>query len=137
MTNPSLQRMALMQLLSVSNIMKLHNRLYDKTGGSLGLRDVYALNSCVESVFQTFEGKDLYPDIEDKITCLCYLIIRNHPFIDGNKRAGIAALLVFSKIAGIELCYSQQELEELGIGIAYGSISFGEVGDWVKAHKKQ
>ena len=79
-------------------VIKIHSILISKTGGMDGVRDENLLDSALKTPFQTFEGKDLYPEILDKASQLCYSLIKNHPFADGNKRIGIHLTLLFLMI---------------------------------------
>lgn len=74
-----------MKYISINYIQKLHEKMIDTTGGSYGIRDIELLKSAVENSKSTFDGKDLYPEIEDKCANICYNLINNHAFIDGNK----------------------------------------------------
>ncbi|WP_253728857.1 type II toxin-antitoxin system death-on-curing family toxin [Treponema sp. OMZ 857] len=89
-------------------VVKIHRSLIEKTGGMDGIRDAQLLDSALKTPFQTFGGNNLYPDILDKASQLCYSLIENHPFIDGNKRIGVHLMLLFLKLNNIEVNYSQQ-----------------------------
>ena len=80
---------------SIEQILMLHTQLIEQTGGSNGVRDYNLLESAVETPFQSFGGKELYPTIQAKAVRLGYGLIKNHPMIDGNKRIGAHAMLVF------------------------------------------
>ncbi|UTC67122.1 MULTISPECIES: type II toxin-antitoxin system death-on-curing family toxin [unclassified Treponema] len=112
-----------MNFFSEAQVLKIHSSLIAKTGGIDGIREFNLLDSSLKSVFQTFDGRELYPEILDKAVQLCYSIIKNHPFLDGNKRIGIHLSLVFLKINGIDLHYTQEELIDFGFGIASGKIN--------------
>ena len=88
-------------------VVKLHSSLISATGGMEGVRDANLLDSALKTPFQTFGGNDLYPDILDKASQLCYSLIENHPFADGNKRIGVHLTLLFLKLNNVELKYSQ------------------------------
>ena len=81
--------------LSKPQILLLHEQLLEATGGSSGLRDEGMLDSALNAPFQTFGGEDVYPSIQQKATRLCFGLVKNHPFVDGNKRIGAHAMLVF------------------------------------------
>ena len=86
-------------------VVKLHSSLIEKTGGLDGVRDENLLDSTLKSPFQTFGGNDLYPEILDKAAQLCYSLIQNHPFVDGNKRIGVH--LIYDKdFCGYEHFYN-------------------------------
>ena len=107
-----------------------------ETGGSSVLRDKGALESAIYHAFASFEGKDLYPSIEEKAARQAYGIIRNHPFLDGNKRTGLFVMLIFLELNGTKLDFSQSELVSLGIGIADGNIDSGKITKWIFGHKR-
>ena len=81
-----------MRRLSLGEVLTLHQRLLDQTGGAQGLRDLGALESTVAQPRMTFGGEDLYPDLPMKTAALGFSLIQNHPFIVGNKRVGHAAM---------------------------------------------
>jgi len=126
-----------MKKLDPAQVLYLHNLMSNATGGSPGLRDRAALESAIYHSYASFEGKDLYPSIEEKGARQAYGIIRNHPFIDGNKRTGLFVMLVFLELNRIELDFKQSELVYLGAGIADGSINPKQIIEWVLKHKKK
>jgi death-on-curing protein len=75
-----------MRYLSISEVFELHDRIITSTGGFRGVRDLNALESAVNQPRQTFDQKDLYSDIVTKAAALCFSLVMNHPFVDGNKR---------------------------------------------------
>ena len=117
-------------------VIKLHSTLISKTGGIDGVRDDNLLDSALKTPFQTFGGKDLYPEILDKASQLCYSLIENHPFTDGNKRIGVHLTLLFLKINNIELTYSQKELIEFGLSVAAGNMNKDDIKQWLINHKR-
>jgi len=116
--------------------VKIHSSLIAKTGGTDGVRDENLLDSALKTPFQTFGRNDLYPDILEKASQLCYSLIENHPFVDGNKRIGVHLTLLFLKLNNIESDYSQQELIDFGLEVASGKISKDDIKEWRIAHKK-
>lgn len=120
--------------LTTQHIIQMHNMLIAETGGSKGLRDENLLSSSLANPFQTFEGFYIYPTIEAKAARLAFGLINNHPFVDGNKRIGILAMLTFLELNGIYLSYTNDELVSLGLSIADHSISFEEIIDWINNH---
>ena len=93
--------------LNISNVLYLHNIMCKATVGASGIRDIGTLKSALYHAYASFEGKDLYPTIEEKAARQAYGIIRNHPFLDGNKRAGLFVMLVFLELNNIKLNFSQ------------------------------
>ena len=104
--------------LTVNDIMLLHEKIIDKTGGIKGVRDVGLLELAVNSPFVSFDGEDLYKTLEEKAKQLCNSLIRNHPFLDGNKRIGILAMLVFLDLNGKRLNITNEEIISLGLNTA-------------------
>ena len=117
-------------------VVKIHRSLIEKTDGMDGIRDAQLLDSALKTPFQTFGGNNLYPDILDKASQLCYSLIENHPFVDGNKRIGVHLMLLFLKLNNIEVNYSQQELIDFGLDIASGEMSKNDIKGWIIEHRK-
>ena len=120
---------------SEEKILLLHQLLIEETGGSMELRDIRLLNSALESAFQTFDGADLYPGKEEKGARLGFSLISNHAFVDGNKRIGMYVMLAFLEVNGIRLNCTNEEVVEMGLGVASGEIHYEELLLWVKQHR--
>lgn len=114
----------------------MHKQLVDTTGGEDGIRDIKLLKSAINSPFQTFDGKDLYPTLISKASRLAFSITRNHPFVDGNKRIGVLSMLVFLELNNVLLDYTDSELVELGIGISTGKLETEQISKWIIEHMK-
>lgn len=99
-----------MHSLSVENIILLHQKLIDQTGGRHGVRDMNLVESAISRAFATFDGNDLYEMTEDKIAAITFGLINNHGFVDGNKRVGIAVMLLLLKLNDYTLHYSKKSL---------------------------
>lgn len=123
-----------MKKITQSQIIKMHNLLINETGGSNGLRDSKLLESAINSPFQTFYNQELYPDIETKAAKLGYYLVKNHPFVDGNKRIGVLLFLVYLEINNIKINATDNEIIELGLGLADGSIDDNDLLNWIKKH---
>lgn len=124
-----------MKKLSKEQILMLHTQLIQQTGGSDGVRDYNLLDSALETPFQSFGGDELYPTIQAKAARLGYGLIKNHCTIDGNKRIGTHAMLVFLALNGIELKYTQKELYETILDVAAGNIEYEGLLQWVLDHQ--
>ena len=109
-----------MKVLNKRQILLLHQHLVDETGGSPGLRDEGLLDSALNAPFQVFGDTSAYPSLQQKAARLCYGLVKNHPFVDGNKRIGAHAMLVFLAVNGVELSYTQQELADIILQVAAG-----------------
>lgn len=124
-----------MKLISKRQVLLLHQHLVDETGGSPGLRDEGLLESALNAPFQSFGDTSAYPSLQQKAARLCYGLVKNHPFIDGNKRIGTHVMLVFLALNGIELSYTQQELVNIILQVAAGEKSYEALLAWVLAHQ--
>ena len=124
-----------MIFLTKEQILLLHSDLVAQTGGTDGVRDEGLLDSALGAPFQNFGGVDAYPSLQQKGARLGYGIIKNHPFLDGNKRIGVHAMLVFLELNHIELCYTQQELSDMVLAIASGAMTFEQMAQWVMDHQ--
>ncbi|RHO66665.1 type II toxin-antitoxin system death-on-curing family toxin [Clostridium sp. AF50-3] len=122
--------------LSKEQVILLHQRLIETTGGSTGIRDEGMLESALSNPFQSFGDVELYPSIQAKAAQLCFGIVKNHPMIDGNKRLGTHVMLVFMALNGYELLYTQQELSNTILDLAAGKIGFETILQWIISHQK-
>jgi len=120
--------------LSVDDVTALHSKLISRSGGLDGVRDAHLLDLSVNSPYHTFGGQSLYPTLQAMAAHLAFSLVKNHPFIDGNKRIGILAMMVFLKINNFPIASTDDELETLGWGLADGSITESELFDWVISH---
>ena len=121
--------------LSKSQILLIHDQLISETGGSSGLRDEGMLDSALNAPFQTFGGEDVYPSLQKKAARLCFGLVKNHPFVGGNKRIGAHAMLVFLALNGIELQHTQSELSDVILQLAAGEIEATDLLRWILAHQ--
>ncbi len=121
---------------SKEKILLLHQVMAEATGGDVGVRDEALLESAIENVFATFDGKELYPSKEDKAARLGFSLISNHAFVDGNKRIGMYIMLSFLELNGIKIEATNEEVAELGLAVASGSAKYEEILSWIKTHKK-
>lgn len=124
-----------MKQINIEQIKLIHSELIKETGGSNGLRDISLLESAVYAPFQTFDGESLYPSIQQKAAKLCLGLIQNHPFVDGNKRIGVHIMLIFLKINGIEISYTQSELIETGLALANNKMKEQALVKWIIEHE--
>ncbi len=121
--------------LTQNKVMALHRLLAEETGGETGLRDESLLNSALNAPFQTFDGKELYETIEEKGARLGYSLIKNHAFLDGNKRIGILVLMVFLEVNGVPLRPTPEELTRVTLDVASGELGYEELLAWVVEKK--
>ena len=124
-----------MKTLSKRQVLLLHEQLVAETGGSAGVRDEGLLESALSAPFQGFGGVDAYPSIQQKAARLGYGLVKNHPFVDGNKRIGAHAMLVFLALNGIELEYTQRELADIILQVAAGKSDYDTLFHWLIFHE--
>ena len=122
--------------LTVEEIQEIHTKLIAKTGGSDGVRDMALLESAVFSLQSGYDDCELYPTVEEKAARLCFALIANHAFVDGNKRIGVLAMLIALQLNDVILAYTQPELVQLGLSAASGEMQYAEILEWVRAHKE-
>ena len=113
----------------------LHEQLICETGGSTGIRDDGLLESALAAPFQSFSGTDVFPSLQQKAARLAYGLVSNHPFIDGNKRIGAHAMLVFLELNGIELNHTSEELSEIILKLAAGDADLQSLLSWILEHQ--
>ena len=123
-----------MRYLSLVEILELHEAIIASTGGARGIRDVGALESALHQPRLTFDQVDLYPDLVSKAAALCFSLVMNHPFIDGNKRVGHAAMETFLILNGFEIDADVDEQERLIVALAAGNITRQELTVWLNDH---
>lgn len=124
-----------MKTLSKNQVTALHSALIQEFGGIDGIRDEGLLESALAAPFQTFGGEPVYPSLQAKAAQLGFGLIRNHPFVDGNKRIGAHTMLVFLAVNGIELRYEQQELIDIVLSVAAGQIDRQGLLQWILDHE--
>lgn len=120
--------------LTVPEVVELHRLLLEQSGGAPGIHDAGALDSAVAQPQMTFGGVDLYPDIGEKAAALGFSLICNHPFVDGNKRVGHAAMETYLVLNGHELDAATDEQEQVVLQVAAGTMKRDAFAAWVQSH---
>jgi len=126
-----------MNIIDKKLALALHERLVNRYGGSHGIRDEGMLDSALAMPYMTFFQEELYPSLEAKAAQLCFGLVKNHPFVDGNKRIGAHAMLMTLKMNGYVFEITNDELEACIFSIAEGKTNAAELTAWIKAHKKE
>ncbi len=124
-----------MIILSKEQIVALHSSLIAETGGSDGIRDENLLEAAINAPFQTFDNAEVFPSIQQKGARLGYGLIKNHAFVDGNKRIGTHVMLAFLALNKIELDYTQKELSDTILKVAADEYTFDDLLKWVLDHQ--
>ncbi|MEA3309853.1 MAG: type II toxin-antitoxin system death-on-curing family toxin [Chloroflexota bacterium] len=123
-----------MRYLTLNEVLELHSRLIQTSGGMNGIRDVGGIESAIAQPRMTFGGEELYPTIVEKTVALGYSIVKNHPFVDGNKRTGHAAMEVFLVLNGYEISAKLGEQEKIILQVTSGEMSREDLESWIQAH---
>ena len=121
---------------TLDDLLRLHGKLIARTGGSDGVRSLPLIESALQRFDAAFGGQEMYPTLTAKASAVCCGLVQNHGFVDGNKRIGMAALLLILSMNGVTLRYSQPELVALGLAIAQGEMDVQEVDAWIAAHRE-
>lgn len=124
-----------MILLTVEEVIELHEKLIERTGGSHGLRDRNLLESAVFSAMSGFADSEAYPTVEEKAARLMFSLTNNHAFVDGNKRIGVLTMLMTLQLNNVKINYTQAELSSLGLSVADGKTEYAQILDWILEHK--
>ena len=120
--------------LTAEQALFIHARLISETGGTHGLRELGLLQSALARPQATFDGKELYPDLFSKAAALLDSLVNNHPFVDGNKRAGITCAGIFLRLNGWEMTATNDELEEYTLLVASSHPKIQAIKIWLKKY---
>ena len=113
--------------LSKEQIKRIHIKMLETTGGSGGIKSEALLESARASSLQTFDGMELYPTVMAKIARITYSLVRNHPFVDGNKRIGTYVMLVLLELNHIEIDFSDEDIIRIGLELANGKMDYEQL----------
>lgn len=120
--------------ISAEDILLIHSRVIEGSGGLDGLRDRNGLEAAIAAPMQTFDGQELYPSDIEKIARLGFGLASNHAFVDGNKRIGAMMTQLLLEWNGYDLTLRTGELADMFIAIADGTANGKDLLDWVYAH---
>lgn len=123
-----------MRYLSLGELIELHRRIIEQSGGADGIRDIGLAKSALAQPQMSFGGAELYSTLADKAAALCFSLVMNHPFVDGNKRIGHAAMETFLVMNGFELNADIDESESVILRLAAGDLERTPFADWVVEH---
>ena len=123
-----------MRILTVEQVIELHSRLIQATGGFDGVRDAGLVESSLSSAFSSYFGIEKYPSIEEKAARLCYSLVNNHAFLDGNKRIGVYVMIIFLELNGIVLNQTDEEIVKLGLGVAASELDYNAILEYIRNH---
>ena len=123
-----------MKLLTLEQVLILHNRVIEQSGGSIGIRDKGILESALAQPYMTYGGQELYPTLIEKVAALGFSLINNHPFVDGNKRIGHAVVEVTLLMNCYEIQAEVDTQEAIILAIAASDLSKESFLEWVQNH---
>ena len=123
-----------MYYIGLNAVLALHRRIIQTSGGSAGIRDYGGLESAIAQPLMTFGGQDLYPTVIEKAAALCFSLIGNHPFVDGNKRVGHAVMEEFLIFNGYRIDATVDMQEQIILGVASGEVSREQLVEWLREH---
>jgi death-on-curing protein len=122
-----------MRYLTLGEVVALQQRIIAGTGGAAGIRDLGALESAVAQPRASFGGEDLYPGVIEKAAAVGFSVVTGHPFVDGNKRTGHAAMETFLVLNGYEVSAPVDEQERVMLQLAAGELSRDDFAEWVRS----
>jgi death-on-curing protein len=123
-----------MRYLTLNEVLDLYQQVMEQSGGAVGIRDLNALESALAQPRMTFGGQELYPTVVEKASALGFSLVMNHPFVDGNKRIGHAAMETFLVLNGFEINASVDEQERVILQLAASELDRDEFTKWLHAH---
>jgi death on curing protein len=127
----------MIRYLTLEEVLELHRLVLEQSGGLGGVRDLGGLESALAQPQMAFGGQELYPSLGEKAAALGFSLVCNHPFVDGNKRVGHAAMETFLVLNGWELAAGVDEQEQWILRLAAGSEKREEFTGWVQSHLQQ
>ena len=120
--------------ITADDVIQIHSRVIQRSGGMDGLRDRASLEAAISAPMQSFGGQDLYPTTVEKIARLGYGLASNHAFVDGNKRIGAMMTQLLLKWNGFQMSLRSGELADMFIAIADGSAEESDLLVWIQGH---
>jgi death-on-curing protein len=120
-------------MIRLTEVLAIHDILIERFGGAKGVRDNAGLESAINRPYQTFDGKELYPDPLAKAAAIFESIISNHPFIDGNKRTAYVLMRLLLKEETLDIVATEDEKFDFVIQCAQGTKTFDDIKAWIKS----
>lgn len=120
--------------LKTEQVLFIHDQMVKRFGGSLGVRDLGLVESAVARPQSTFGGEYLYVSIFDKAAALLQSLLKNHPFVDGNKRTALTSAGLFLKKNGYKLVNQHKEEVDFAVRVDNGNLTVEQISRWLKEH---
>ncbi len=122
------------KFLELPEILDIHDVLIKIYSGSFGVRNMGLLDSALNVPSSGHGTAYFHPDLYEMAAAYAYHLIKNHPFVDGNKRTGIAAMIVFLKLNGIQINMSDRTGIKLGVDIAVDKVNKNQIAEILRKH---
>ncbi len=123
--------------LTPEQVLFIHSRLVAETGGGRGLRDLGMLLSALGRPQSTFDENDLYGDVFLKAAALMDSLVRNHPFVDANKRTALVSTALFLQINGNRFVANNEEIVGFSMACARSELSLQQIAGWFQNHTQK
>jgi death-on-curing protein len=123
-----------MVYITLNEALEIYGRIMAQSGGMTGVLNIGALESALAQPRMTFDGKELYSTIVEKAAALGFSIVKNHPFVDGNKRTGHAVMDMFLALNGYMIAATIEEQVAIMVEVASGEAGRQKFTDWLRAH---
>lgn len=123
--------------LSVAQVLAIHDQAINRYGGSPGLRDLGLLESALGRPQASMFGEDAYPDLFEKAAALLHSLLKNHPFVDGNKRTALSSCAIFLHLNGYLLINKHKETIAFALQVENEGMALSDIGIWLKKHTKR
>lgn len=121
-----------MKILTKHQLVFLHDRIIEETGGRPGVRDGGSIEAALARPFATFDGQELFPSIAEKAATLTHALVKGHPFVDGNKRTAMTAAAVVLVLNGYRLLATQEDFEETAVAVAIDRLDVQALAEWFR-----
>ena len=120
--------------LTSAQVLAIHDQAIKRFGGSLGLRDLGLIQSAVARPQASYDGNDLYQDLFDKAAALLQSLLKNHAFIDGNKRTALTSAAIFLNLNGFKLQNNHQDEVDFAVKVDNQNLTLEQIAQWLKEH---
>ena len=123
--------------LSITQVLAIHDQMIKRFGGSAGIKEITLIESAIGRPQATFDGIDLYENLFDKAAALLQSLLKNHPFVDGNKRTALTSAGIFLQINGYRLINYHAEEVAFAIRVDNEQLTLQEISKWLKGHSRE
>ena len=124
-------------MIDLEDVLFIHSILIQEFGGTPGIRSNGLLESAIKRPFQTFDGNELYPTALDKAAAIIESIVKNHPFVDGNKRTGYVLMRLFLRNNQLDINVEEEEKYQFVIKVASGKYTIDQIKNWIEANTEK